>query len=174
MKTFKKAAIIAAGLVVLGGCAKETPPAADPAADEAAIRAVNPAWFEAFNAGDVEGVVALYADDAVLSAPGVPAARGTAAIREAFTKDMAAMAAAGLTNKHGADAQFSVSGDLAWEWNTFSVIDSSGATVDTGKYLTVYGRRDGKWLIVGDIWNTDTAPAAAAPEAEVAAETPAT
>jgi uncharacterized protein (TIGR02246 family) len=163
--------IVAASLVMLAGCAKTAPPAADAAADETAIRAINPAWFKAYNAGDAEAVTALYSEDAVLNIPGVPAARGGAAIREAYVKDIAAAAAGGLTTNQGPSAEFGVSGDLGWEWNTFTLTDKSGATVDTGKYVTVYGRKNGKWLIIRDIWNSDTppatpAPAAAAPSAE--------
>ena len=168
MPSFRKVAIVAAGLLALAGCAKSVP-VADTAADEAAIRAVNPAWFAAHQAGDADGVAALYADDAVLSIPGAPPVRGRPAIREAFAADIAAMQAAGLKNNQGAAPEFGVSGDLGWEWNTFSVTDQSGSTVDTGKYVTVYARRDGKWLIVRDIWNSDTPPLPPAPPATDAA-----
>jgi hypothetical protein len=56
-----------------------------------------------------------------------------------------------------------VSRDLAYEWNTFTVIDNAGATIDKGKYLTVYGKRDGTWAIVSEIWNSDTPPPTAPP-----------
>lgn len=127
------------------------------AADEATIRTINPAWFKAYNAGDVSGIVALYAEDAVLNPPGAPAARGHAAMREYLTKDIAASAAAGMTFNGSTTTDAGVSGDLGWEWGTFTVTDKSGATVDTGKYVTVYGRKDGKWLIIRDIWNSDAA-----------------
>ncbi len=161
--SLRSVVIVAASLVVLAGCAKTAPPAADAAADEAAIRAINPAWFKAYNAGDADGVTALYSEDAVLNIPGVPAARGRAAIREAYVKDIAA--AAGLTNNQGPSGEFGVSGDLGWEWNTYTVTDKSGATVDTGKYVTVYGKKDGKWFIIRDIWNSDTPPATPGPAA---------
>jgi uncharacterized protein (TIGR02246 family) len=125
------------------------------AADEATIRGINPAWFKAYNAGDANGLVALYAEDAVVSAPGVPAARGHNAIRALFMKDVAASAAAGVTLHGGPTTDVGVSGDLGWESGTFTVTDKSGATVDTGKYVSVFGRKDGKWLILRDIWNTD-------------------
>jgi ketosteroid isomerase-like protein len=160
MHSFRKSAVVVAGLMVLAGCAKTSPPA-DTAADEAAIRAVNPAWFAAHKAGDADALAALYADDAVLNIPGVPAIRGRAAIREAFVSDIAGMRAAGLANNQGASPEFGVSGDLGWEWNTFTVTDAAGATVDEGKYVTVYARRGGKWLIVRDIWNSDRPPPAA-------------
>jgi len=125
------------------------------AADEATIRGVNPAWFKAYNAGDANSIVALYAEDAVVNAPGAPAARGHAAIREFFVKDIASAAAAGITLNAGPTSDVGVSGDLGWEWGTFTVTDKSGATVDTGKFVTVFGRKDGKWLVIRDIWNSD-------------------
>ena len=159
-------AFITAGLIALTGCAKTaSPPVADVAADEAAIRAINPQWFKAYAAGDADAIAALYAEDAVLSPPGAPPARGRAAIREYLAGDVAASKAAGASFNPGPSPEFGVSGDLGCEWNTFQVTDSSGATVDTGKYVTVYGRKEGKWAIVRDIWNSDAAPAAANAEA---------
>lgn len=125
------------------------------AADEAAIRSINPNWFKFFNAGDANGIVALYADDAVLCPPGAPSARGQTAIREFFSKEVAAAAAAGIIQNSGPTTDAGVSGDLGWEWGTYSVKDRSGATIDAGKYVTVYAKRNGKWLIIRDIWNSD-------------------
>ena len=164
-------------LVVVGGmtlaalvaCAKPAP-VVDVAADEAVVRTINPAWFKAYAAGDAAAIAALYADDAVVSAPGSAAWRGRTAIQEAFAKDIAGSVAAGISFNSGTSPEFGVSGDVAWEWNTFHLTDKAGATVDTGKYVTVYARRNGKWQIVRDIWNSDTPPAAAAP-AETAAPT---
>ncbi len=167
MIRFKKASIVALGIVALVGCTKSAPPVSDTAsvaatgpapdatADEQAIRAINPVWFKAYNAHDVDGVVALYADDAVLNMPGIPAVRGPAAIRAAYQKDIQGAAAAGYTDTQGTNGEFGVSGDLGWEWNTFTVTDKSGKNVDAGKYVTVYARRNGKWQIIRDIWNSD-------------------
>jgi uncharacterized protein (TIGR02246 family) len=125
------------------------------AADEAAIRAISPTWFKAYNAGDVNSIVALHAEDAVVNAPGAPAARGQAAIREFLKKDVAGSAAAGVALNGNSATEVGVSGDLGWEWGTFTVTNKSGATVDRGKYVTVYAKKDGKWLIIRDIWNSD-------------------
>jgi uncharacterized protein (TIGR02246 family) len=172
MIRFRMVSIVAGSVLALVGCAKSAPPtsdsasvtsaaAPDVAADEQAIHAISPAWFKAYNAGDVEGVVALYADDAVLNVPGQPVARGKDAIRDAYRKDIQGFATTGYSNNMGSSSDFGVSGDLAWEGNTFTVTDKSGKTVDKGKYVSVFGRRDGKRLIISDIWNSDT-PAAPA------------
>jgi len=175
MNHVRKASIAALSLLALSGCSTAKAPVADtaaamappaaatattPAADKEAVGAVNVAWFKAYNARDVDAISALYADDAVLSAPGMPSARGAAAIKEAFTKDIAAATKAGITNNSGTPDEVGVSGDLAWEWNTFTATDKSGKTVERGKYVTVFERRNGKWLIIRDIWNSDGPPAA--------------
>ena len=53
----------------------------------------------------------------------------------------------------------SASGDLAYESNTFTITDKAGKKIDSGKYVTVFARKDGKWVIVRDIWNSDAGPA---------------
>ena len=145
-------------------CTQQQQPAPDTrVADEAAIRGVNPAWFKAYTAGDVNSLVALYTEDAVVSPPGGTAARGSNAIRELYMKETAASNAAGIILHAGPSTDVGVSSDLGWEWGTFTVTDKSGATVDAGKYVSVFGRKDGKWLIIRDIWNSDApmqAPAA--------------
>ena len=173
MTARKYLAIVTVGLIAFAGCAKTSaPPVADVAADETAIRGINPQWFQAYAAGDADAMAALYAEDAVLSPPGAPPARGRAAIREYLAGAIAASKAAGLSFNPGPSPEFSVSGDLGWEWNTFGITVSSGTTVDSGKYVTVYGRRNGNWAIVRDIWNSDTPPATAQPEAAAKPEAP--
>jgi uncharacterized protein (TIGR02246 family) len=127
----------------------------DTAADEAAFRSINKTWFEAYNAGDVDGVVALYAEDAVVSAPGVPAARGHAAIHELLANDVAGAKEAGISLNGGDMSDTGVSGDLGWEWGTFTAVDQSGTTVDRGKYTSIFAKKDGKWLMIRDTWNSD-------------------
>jgi ketosteroid isomerase-like protein len=165
MKYLKIAVFAAAVLVSLTGCQKA---AVDTTAVKAEIRAAAPAWAEAYNAGDVEKVVATYWDDAVLQPPGAPAAAGAAAIRDFIAADTAATKAAGLKLVIAADGAVDVSGDLAYEAGTFSVVDASGKAVDKGKYLGVFLRKDGKWRYIRDTWNSDSAPAPA-PDAAVKA-----
>jgi uncharacterized protein (TIGR02246 family) len=156
--------ISACGLTLLVACGQTgAAPAggakADTAADEAALRAVDSTWFATYTAGDADAVAALYADDAVVNPAGAPHARGSAAVREALGKDIANTKGGGFTLVPGSTSDVGVSGDLGWIWNTFTVKDKSGATVDAGKYVTVFARKDGKWRIIRDIWNSDNPPA---------------
>jgi ketosteroid isomerase-like protein len=104
----------------------------------------------------------MYWEDAVLQPPGAPAATGRAAIRKFLADDTAATRGAGLTMNIPEAGAVDVSGDLAYEAGTYTVTDASGATVDGGKYIGVFQKRNGKWLYIRDTWNSDNPPAPAA------------
>ena len=161
MKNFRELVVLAASFLALAACAKTASTASDATADATAIRAVQDSWYKAYNKGDGAAIAALYAEEAVLSPPHKPAARGGASIREFFVKDATDFAATGATATQGAASDVGTSGDLAWQWGTFTITDKSGATVDTGKFTTLFQRKDGKWMIIRDTWNSD-APAASA------------
>jgi uncharacterized protein (TIGR02246 family) len=168
VRRLKQLVILAASLLALAACAKT--PAPDTVADTGAIRAVNVAWNRAYNVGDGAGVTALYAEDAVLMAPGAPPARGKASISEYYSKDATAFAAAELTVVDAPTSDVAQSGDLAWESGTYTSTDKSGATIETGKFLTVLQRKDGKWMIIRDTWNSDVARATKTASAALASE----
>jgi len=159
----KVVASFSAGLLLLAGYTAAS--AADASKDEAAIRAISPVWAKAYNAANAKAITALYAEQAVLLPPGAPAAKGKAAIQAYFAKDTAESAKAGVTftldPKSKSDV--GVSGDLGWESGTYAVNAKSGASVEIGKYVTVYRKSGGKWLIIRDTWNSDAPPAPATP-----------
>ena len=99
--------------------------------------------------------------------PGVPAITGRAAIKEFIAADIQTSKAAGLVFKVDEPTGIGVSGDLGWASGTDSVTDGSGARVDSGKYLAVYRRTEGKWKLIRDTWNSDAPPPAAAAPAPV-------
>jgi len=129
--------------------------AADPVAEVAAIHAVDDAWVKAFNAGDVDAMVALYDEHAVLLPPGAPAARGQGAIRTFFAKMVAAAAKDGLAFSLDVKPAGGARGDIGWSSGTYVAKDKTGRVVETGKYLSVSKKKDGKWLYVRDTWNSD-------------------
>ena len=154
---------LVAGLIALAGALAGYTHAASAAsgADEAAIRAQTTSWAKAFNGGDAKAVSALYAEDALLLPPGAPAARGSAAILEYFTKEVAGAKAAGVVFVIGPKTDVGVSGNMGWESGTYTVT-IKGAVIESGKFLSVSRKKGGKWLYIRDTWNADAPPAPAA------------
>ena len=152
------------GIVALVGSMVGLAQAASPAtADEAAIRAQTASWEKAYNSGDAKAVAAQYAEDALLLPPGASGVSGRAAILAFFTKDIAGSAAAGVVFVVDPKTDVGVSGNLGWESGKYKVT-VKGAVVETGKFLSVSRKQNGKWLYIRDTWNAD-APSAPAPPA---------
>ena len=144
-------------LVTLSACSSARP--AHITADQAAIRAVALSWKAAFNAGDAAAVTALYAHEALVSPPGAPLVRGKAEIAAYFTTKVAEFSGSGLSVSDAPLGEVGVSGDLGYQWESYRITEKSGAIVDTGRLLTLLRRDKERWLIVGDTWNSDAAPA---------------
>jgi len=151
-------------LIAVTACTSSTPASVDTAAEEEAMKAATQTWLKAYNAGDVDTIVSLYADNAVLMPPHAGVANGKAAIREFIGKDEAGAKAAGVKLVPG-PAMAGVNGDMGWESGSYTVTDASGQIVDSGSYLSVSRKVDGKWLYVRDTWNSDR-PLPPAPAAE--------
>ena len=165
MIRFKDRSWFAVGVVVLMVTLTGSAYAASPArADETAIRAQSTNWEKAYNGGDAKAVGALYAEDAVLLPPGASGVTGRAAILAFFTKDIAGSKAAGAVFVLSPKTDVGVSGNMGWESGTYKVT-VNGAVVETGKFLSVSRKNDGKWLYLRDTWNADAPLASAAPPA---------
>lgn len=154
-------AVLACALAACQAAPKPLSPA-----DETAIRATSDAFTAAANAGNVDGLSALYTSDAAIHPDLMPAAVGAEAIRKLWTDMTAAVRvtiAPTITQVKGA-------GDMAWMSGTYHVAyamkDSTLAAppAEDGKFLEVLMRQgDGSWKIVADSWNANAPPAAPAP-----------
>ena len=162
MPALKHLTLIVGVMMAITGCTATTPAPVDTAADEATIKAATAAWLDAYNAGDVEKIVAMYADDAVLMPPHAPVANGHTGIRSFLQTDTAGAKAAGVKLIPG-PATASVVGDMGWESGSYTVSDASGKTVDSGSYLAVSRKVNGKWLLIRDTYNSDRPLPAPAP-----------
>ena len=158
----KNVSWLAIGVVVLLASMASLAHAAS--ADEAAIRAQSASWEKAYNGGDAKGVAALYTEDALLLPPSASGVSGRAAILEFFTKDVAGSKAAGAVFALNPKTDVGVSGNMGWESGTYRVT-VKGAVVETGKFLSVSRKKDGKWLYIRDTWNADAPTAPPAPPA---------
>jgi ketosteroid isomerase-like protein len=154
--------LVVIGFLTGAACAPSGPTAVDTSADQAAIHAGDQAHVDAYNAGNVDGIIAVYADDAVLMPQDAPAAVGHEAIRKYYTASIASAKAAGTTTTIG-DYVSGASGNLGWSSGTFTDAGPGGVAVDTGKFLSTWRKTDGKWLQVRDIFNMDPPLSRSAP-----------
>jgi ketosteroid isomerase-like protein len=146
-----------------GGCAQKPAARPDTAADQARLQADALSWFDHYAKVDADAMANLYAEDALLMPPGAPAVTGRAGIRTFLGEDAAKSKAAGISLKNASVTGSGVDGDTGWISGTYTVVDASGATIDSGSYLSVHRRANGAWPYIRDIWNSDRPPAPPAP-----------
>jgi ketosteroid isomerase-like protein len=133
-------------------------PGASAAAAEIAARGER--WLAAFHREDVEALLELYDDGAVLLPDGAPAVEGLAAIRAWHGAFFAAWRARQAIE----NLEIVVAGAWAFMRGRFELElapRAGGApTTVQGKHLVVWKRAGaGVWQVARDIWNADHPPA---------------
>lgn len=122
--------------------------------DIAAIRASTELFGAAMVSGDVEGLLALYTEDAVVMPPNMPKFEGKDALRTLF-ENMPTPSSATFTI-HEIDGR----GDLAYVIGsvatTYDMEGMPEPLQDLGKYIEIRVKQeDGSWPIARDIFNSD-------------------
>ena len=98
-------------------------------------------------AKSLDRVMAFYAEDAVLMPPNVPTMTGQAAIRQFWTGLLAAPAVdLNLTTD-----EVNACGDMVVERGHYEL---TTPFKDSGRYLVLWRKRDGRWVMVNDIFNS--------------------
>jgi len=156
---------IASCILLFTACQEAPPP---PAAAEAAapapakpdlaqlrmeIQTVENAWADALNAKDMNAFMALYADDAVSMPNNAPTLTGKAAIQKSQEQEFATMPAGSTFSFETMDVFGD--GNVVTEVGTTTIKDASGKISRTGKYFAVFEKRDGKYLCIREIYNSD-------------------
>ncbi len=148
-------------VVFIAGCrpAEEAAPPSSEAtvsseADEDAIRALLRDVEQKWNAADLDGVLAHYADDVVLMPPDRDEIVGKDALRLFWSTFMEA----NTGNWKPTIKHIEVSGDLAFARlgfvETATPKDGGDTTTDVGKAISMYRRgADGAWRTILEIWN---------------------
>ncbi len=152
------AAIIILSAAAASACA---PTSVDLDAEGEALMQISRDWSDLVATGDLDAIMAGWADSAVMMPPGLTALEGKAAIRgylEAATQIPGFQISWEPVSVHVASG-----GDMAYmiERNVTVVNDALGNPVTTyGKVVTVW-RRDaaGSWKNVVDMWNEVPPPA---------------
>lgn len=157
MKNYLKAGMLGLITSFLFIVACKTAPVDSPAPDLGQIRteiqAMENAYAVAQNAKDVTAIMAYYASDAVSLPNEKPIASGAEAIMNYLKEDL-------MADSTGNTSTFEVmdifaDGRYVVETGKSTVKDSTGAVVSTGKYMSLFEKREGKYVCIRDIFNTD-------------------
>lgn len=147
------------GVLFLFRCASvQTTTDMQPGDAEDHIRQMNQRFGTAVRAGNVDDVMSIYADEAVLLPPNTPALVGRGAIRE-FWQGFLGSSKATLDLVTDEVVQ---SCDMATEYGRYemSMTPAGGGAVvrDSGKYMVVLRKFGDRWLVTHDMFNTSQPP----------------
>ena len=125
----------------------------DMAAIKAEIQALENTWATASNAKDAATIVNFYADNAISSDNNKPMAVGKAAIRKNLDEALAKH----KPNETVTYETLDVYGDdnIVTEVGKTTVKDAKGTVTYGGKYMAVWVKRNGKRMVIRDIYNDD-------------------
>ena len=145
------ARILAAGTlaasVALAACSGGSKPGHDRAADEAEIHKMLDSIAGSFKTGDMEQVLAIYADDVLVLGIDQPDVAG----KEAWRKVLADQPKDVTINVRMDTKELEIAGDLAYERGTYTAEISSKATglllqTVTNRHMHIFKRQpDGHW-----------------------------
>ena len=159
---FSRTLLLGLSAAVSVGCqsgSSPNPPGALAAADLAGIRSADSSFMAAANAGDVDAVVAVYANDAVLLPPNAPPQRGRNAIKTFWGGLLQAYT---LKFEVGSDT-VEGRGDLAYTVGhyRFTAVPKDKANpgmADEGKFVEILKKQpDGSWKYAVDMYNSNLA-----------------
>jgi len=145
--------------VLLAGCAREMDTRE---ADVRSLKDNEAQWNQEFVSKDAEKLVAHYADDAILMAPGMPPSSGKDAIRKTI-KEMVSDPALALRFQ-AARVEVARSGDVGYTQGSYTMMFTDPASkkivTDHGSYVTTYRKQaDGTWKAIADIASSEAPPA---------------
>ena len=131
----------------LAGCAPTA--TINRAAEEAAIRAAEQEYMAAFNAHDVNRLLAVHSPDAVVMVSNTPLASGTSALNTAFAEFFREGSPRLSFTPTRIDI---VSPTVATEYGTYTNTFNTpqGMVTDRGNYTTVWHKINGQWRIAID------------------------
>ena len=116
------------------------------------IQAKEDAFAEIYNTGELKNI-GYYADDATTFFPNRPPLVGKEAIIEFYKS-----AITSTTNRisfTSKDIFISNDGNQVVEIGYFKVVDSTKTPINTGTYMSLFEKRDGKYVCVRDISASD-------------------
>ena len=116
------------------------------------IQAKEDAFAEIYNTGELKNI-GYYADDATTFFPNRPPLVGKDAIVEFYKSAITSVTdKISFTSK---DIFISNDGNQVVEIGFFKVVDSTNTTINSGNYMSLFEKRDGKYVCVRDMSASD-------------------
>lgn len=142
---------LSAAVALSVGCSKQ---AADPAADESAIRQLVVQTVEAAGRRDMDTYLKFYGPKAALVLPGLPITYSVESPRKNGFPDGYAI------KMDTAKVEIASAGDLGYAFGTYEQTAPDAQTKaladTTGKWMAVFKKQpDGKWGAIADTYNVD-------------------
>ena len=119
------------------------------------IQAKEDAFAEIYNTGELKNI-GYYADDATTFFPNRPPLVGKEAIVEFYKSAITSVTdKISFTSK---DIFISNDGNQVVEIGYFKVVDSTNTPINSGNYMSLFEKRDGKYVCVRDMSASDMPP----------------
>lgn len=120
---------------------------------KAEIQALNDTWAKATNARDVATIMGFYGDDIISMQDDKATITGKAAVE----KDAASWFSEAKEGNVAMYETLEVFGDdkMLTEIGISTTKDASGKVVNSGKYIAVWEKRNGKWECIREMTNDD-------------------
>jgi len=120
-----------------------------------AILATEKVFMAAYNRHDAPALSALYTKDAEIMPPNMKLVKGPKALQGLFKSFW-----------DGGDVKIKLktveadgSGEFGYEVGRYTLLGATGKVNDEGKYIVVWKKVAGKWMLYRDIFNSDKAAA---------------
>ena len=152
----KKTAMLLFVFGILTGCNRS--PVVDIRAEADVINKIEDEWTAAIISKDIDKIMSIFAQEAVVMNAYAPAFIGIQSIRKSLESWFSDITISHDTFVSAIDTiEVSSAGDLAYvRGNSRLTISTPGGVVEeTDKWITIYRQINGEWKAIVDIWNSD-------------------
>lgn len=138
---------------------KKEEPAVAPAIDKEQIKteiqAIENAFAEVYNTRNIDAVT-YYADDATSYFDGKAPIVGKDAIHQSMKEELVGFAKGDKISFETKEVYVANNGDHVMEIGAYKFVDSTGTKLRSGNYFSLFEKRDGKYLCIRDMGNSDS------------------
>ena len=118
---------------------------------ETEIAAEGGKWAKYYEQADLEGLMTLYVDDAIVALHGQPALFGITAIREYFSTRIGKAESVFELDYELRETHGNIAYIISKYWLKATDNETGVVYKDAGRSLLVYKKQDGQWKIAADI-----------------------